>query len=213
MSVKFKGLDRVQSKFAQLSKDFESFPRANNPLLDWKVGYSVRGVKAGRPAVSKAGTYRGNRWPGLKIMYKRKTDGVAVPVWGGVKRLRRGTVTRATGTGIRVKAAGPGVVKKGQTFSGNNVLGKLKNSGQRYKRGDKQLGKIRPQGLLGDWFQSDPKLSSSGKKLTITTNKPHAARIAAKRPFHWGRTIARIERHHLELVAAKWLFTRIRRRA
>ena len=140
MPVRLKGIDQVQSKFAQLSRDFHSFPKGNqeNPLKEWETAYGRRGLKRKRPTVAKAGQYRGNRWPGLKIQYKRKTDGVVVPVWGGVKRLRKGTVTRATGKGIRVKASGPAVVKKGQTFSGRNVLGKLKSDGHRYKRGDKQ---------------------------------------------------------------------------
>ncbi len=214
MPVKLKGIEQVQRKFAQLSRDFESFPKADNPLKDWESGYGERGEKGKRPTVAKAGTYRGNRWAGLAFQYKRKTDGVVVPVWGGVKRLRKGRVTRATGTGERRKDAGPAIIKKGQTFGGPNVLGRLKSDGHRYKRSDKQLGNVQGSiGLLQSWFAVTGKLSTNGKRLTKTTNKPHAARIAAKRPFHWGRTIARVERHHLELVAAKWLSTRIRRRA
>ena len=215
MPVRLEGIGMVQRKFAQLSRDLESFPKQDNPLSKWETGYGDRGLDQAsrpRPTVAKAGTYRGNRWPGLAIQYKRKTDGVVVPVWGGVKRLRTGRVTRATGTGVRV-GGGPGVIHVGQTFSGGNVRGKLNSQGKEYKRSDLQLGKARQAGLFQSWFAPTGKLSPNGKRLTKTTNKPHAARIAAKRPFHWGRTIARNERHHLELVAAKWLSTRIRRRA
>jgi len=216
MPVKLQGAAKVRTKFAQLANDFQSFPRQDNPLSIWERGYAVRGLSQDtrpRPTVAKAGTYRGERWPGLAIQYKRKTDGKVVPVWGGVKRLRKGTVTNATGTGIRVKASGPAVVKKGQTFSGGNVLGKLKSDGHRYKRSDLQLGKARSGGLLHDWFKPTGQLSHNGKRLTKLTNKPYAARVAAKRPFHWGRTIARNERHHLELIAGEWLSRRVRRRA
>ncbi len=228
MPVKLKGIEQVRRKFAQLSRDFESYPKSNNPLKDWEKEYGVRGAKSKRPTIAKAGTYRGNRWPGLAFQYKRKTDGVVVPVWGGVKRAvfgrfaqsRLGVVTRAGSAGIRVgesrrdKALGHGVIKVGQLVGrGGNVLGKLNSQHKRYKRSDLQLAKARRGGLFQDWFTHPGKLSTNGKRLTKTTNKPHAARIAAKRPFHWGRTIARVERHHLELVAAKWLSTRIRRRA
>jgi len=214
MPVKFQGADKVQAKFAQLSRDFQSFPKQDNPLKLWESGYGDRGVKSRRPTVAKAGNYRGNRWPGLKIQYKRKTDGKVVPVWGGVKRLRKGTVTNATGTGERRKGAGPAIIKKGQTFSGKNVLGRLKSDGHRYNRSDKQMANTQGRiGLLQSWFAVTGKLSTNGKRLTKITNEPHAAKVSQKRPFHWGRGIANLERHKLELIAGKWLSRRVRRRA
>jgi len=216
MPVKFNGMDKVQRKFAQLAADFHTLPsdKSQNPIGIWETKYGKRGEKAKRPTVAKAGQYRGNRWPGLKIQYKRKTDGKVVPVWGGVRRLRKGTVTNATGTGERRKASGPAIVKKGQTFTGKNVLGKLKSDGHRYKRSDKQMGNTQGRiGLLQSWFAPTGKLTQNGKRLTKTTNEPHAAKAAALRPFHWGRGIANLERHELERIAAKWLSARLRKSA
>lgn len=214
MPVKFRGADKARSKFAQLAADFHSLPKQDNPLKEWETGYGRRGTKSKRPTVAKAGQYRGNRWPGLKIQYKRKTDGKVVPVWGGVKRLRKGTVTRATGSGERRKDAGPAVIKKGQTFTGRNVLGKLKSDGHRYKRSDKQMGNTQGRiGLLQSWYAPTGKLSANGKRLTKITNEPHAAKVSRRRPFHWGRGIANLERLKLERVAAKWLSARLRKSA
>jgi len=231
MPVKFNGMDKVQRKFAQLAADFHSLPsdKSQNPLGIWETGYGDRGTESARPTVAKAGQYRGNRWPGLKIQYKRKTDGVVVPVWGGVPRAvfgkharsQLGVVTRATGTGIRKglskqdRALGHGIVHKGQLIGrGGSVLGRLKSDGGRYNRSDKQMGNVQGRiGLLQSWYAPTGKLDQNGKRLTKITNEPHAAKVAVKRPFHWGRGIANLERFELERVAGKWLSARLRKSA
>jgi hypothetical protein len=138
----------------------------------------------------------------LKPAYKRKTDGKVVPVWGGVPRLRAGRVTRVASAGQRYghtltksqKASGFGVVKKGQTVKSGPVLARLKSDGSRYKASDKQLGKVGARsGLLGDWINSDAIPDRRGKRIRITSNKPHAAAQHKRRPFAGGRRIDREE--------------------
>ena len=157
--------------------------------------------------MGQSGNFRGNPWSPLEPQYTRK-DGTRVPVWGGVPHAviggrfsRLGAVASARSGSIRLastltpqqKKAGFGKVTTGQVFSQANVLGKLKGSGARYKRGDKQLGKLRAQGLLGDWAASDPIIENKGLQLRITSNRPYAARIDRLRPFAWGPQIEREE--------------------
>tara|TARA_Y100000310_G_scaffold63233_3_gene58563 strand:+ start:2827 stop:3348 length:522 start_codon:yes stop_codon:yes gene_type:complete len=55
----------------------------------------------------KGGRHRGVRWKGWAPQYTRKTDGVTVPAWGGVKKLRgKGKVLgRLRPSGTRVSAS------------------------------------------------------------------------------------------------------------
>ena len=73
--------------------------------------------------LSMGGTYRGVRWDYFTPQYTRRTDGVTVPAWGGVPKLR--------GAGA--------------------VLGQLRPSGQRVKQGDSILqdtGTLRSRAAL-----------------------------------------------------------------
>jgi len=62
---------------------------------EWKatVTRDWSAVRAG------GGTFRGRKWAGMKPQYTRKTDGVTVPAWGGVAKMRK----RYTHIGDRIK--------------------------------------------------------------------------------------------------------------
>lgn len=208
--VEIKGLSKLQEKIVNLERGVARLPasKGKNPLVLWHGDYRRNTKKAMgvRPTVGQSGTFRGSRWPALEPAYTRK-DGTEIPVWGGVARLRAGRVTRASGAGIRVKAAGPGIIKKGQTFGGKNVLGKLKKHppGHRYKSSDKQLGVAKGQSLLQRWLLAAPKLTKSGRRLTMTVNVPYARSVSRKRPFHWSRRIEQEERRFLRRRAEQYL--------
>ena len=101
-------------------------------------------------ALGQGGTHRGVTWKYFKTpVYVRKTDGVAVPPWGGVPRLARLKQYRGT-TGFRASELG--------SFSNRNrdrgssirrevrstvreatVRGRLRGSGKRLAEGDQIL--------------------------------------------------------------------------
>lgn len=165
----------------------------------------LRKALTSRPTIAQSGTWLGQQWEKLEPAYTRVTDGVVVPVWGGVKRAvmqggfgaqgahsRLGVVTRAGNASIRrgsglsqaEKDAGFYVVQKGQRFSAANVKGKLRTDGTRYRGEDPQLGR-RSDGLLQDWISAPPVESNRGKTVTKTSNKRYSGKVAEKRNFHW----------------------------
>ena len=197
VNVDLKGM-----RLDDIADAIKEFPVTGNPLLEWKKAYGLRTLQAPRPNVGSSGTFRGNVWPKLEPQYTRKTDGVVVPVWGGVKRVRAGRVTqvRAGGRTRRAstlsksqKASGFGVVKLGQTFDKGNVLGKLRSTGQRYKQGDEQLRSDQPTSILKDWATGKPVLSDRGKRIKLVSNHPGARRNHDLRPFSWGKQIEQEE--------------------
>lgn len=202
----------LDARTAAIVRGLDSMPQgAGNPILDWFQGdYTPHMASAyrDRPLVQEGRTWQGEWWPRPKEQYIRKTDGVVVPVEGGVPRAilgkgmfgahglhsRLGTVTRAGSASIRLAgdltpaeiAAGFHIVKVGQVFSGATVKGKLRTDGSRVKGTDPQLG-TRGDGLLADWLSAPPLISNRGKVVTKTSNKRYAAKVAEKRNFYWPR--------------------------
>jgi hypothetical protein len=148
----------------------------------------------------------------LAPQYTRKTDGVTVPVWGGVPRATLtapgggqyqmlGVVTWAGSASIRKyqtkqqKKAGFGVVKVGQVVgTGRNVLGKLRPDGSRYKQSDKQMSDGHSVNHLFRQFASVPGvLSDNNRVIQVVSNKDYAAKVHDRRPFAWGPMIEREE--------------------
>lgn len=78
----------------------------------------------------------------------------------------------------------------GQTFNTPEVLGKLKSDGTRYKKSDKQMGKIGGGHMLGRFTTATPQISASGKSVAIVANEPYAARQHKRRPWAWTEHIA-----------------------
>lgn len=74
-------------------------------------------------ALRRGGDYRGVHWRYFAPQYTRKTDGVTVPAWGGVPKLRgQGLVLgRKRPSGARVKQ-GDAVVQDTMTLRGRAAL-------------------------------------------------------------------------------------------
>ncbi len=98
-------------------------------------------------ALGQGGTHRGVTWAYFKSpVYVRKTDGVAVPPWGGVPRLARlkqyrGTAGfRASELGSfsnRSRGSGSSIRREVRsTVREATVRGRLRASGKRLKEGD-----------------------------------------------------------------------------
>lgn len=77
----------------------------------------------------QGGTFRGKVWPKIKDQYTRKTDGVTVPVYGGVPRIRAGYRKAAQWTETQRRGVSTGV--RSAKASGN-VSGKLRRSNRRW---------------------------------------------------------------------------------
>jgi len=87
-------------------------------------------------ALAHGGTYRGVTWKPFADQYTRNTDGVTVPAWGGVERIRAGRSTR-TAAGRRtvlykrayaLMGAGASAFR---TRTRGPVRGRLRPSGKR----------------------------------------------------------------------------------
>lgn len=218
----------VAAQIAAIQREYERPTQKPHPWEVWAAGYGIRTARAPRPRVGQLGRFRGNLWFPLKPQYTRKTDGVTVPVWGGVERavlrgaegsfVRLGSVTRAN-TGTRTtqrraselneaqKRAGFGAVKRGQVFSERFVKGKLKADGSRYKKTDKQLDQTggTPNGLIQTWATAEPLLSSDRHKVFRSIQSKHAGRVNSQRPFVWGPKIAEEETRAAIKAWGNWL--------
>ena len=101
-------------------------------------------------ALGQGGTHRGVTWKYFQNpVYVRKTDGVAVPPWGGVPRLARLKQYRGT-TGFRAselgsfsnrnRDSGSSIRREVRSTLGEKtVRGRLRASGKRLKEGDQIL--------------------------------------------------------------------------
>ena len=152
---------------AKIRKIAQEAKDVKRPMARWRLGYGVRTVRASRPSVGQSGMFRGNPWRKLAPMYTRK-DGTVVPVWGGVQKVH--------GRG--------------------NVKGRKRRRGPRYKESDRQLDKLRTQGLIGGWAQAAPLFSKGNKRLTISARQPYAERQHKMRPFAFGVKIDKEESKH-----------------
>lgn len=146
-----------------------------------------------RPTIATAGTFQGEDWPKLEPAYTRITDGVSVPVWGGVPRAvlgkgfgasgahsRLGVVTRARDGGIRtghleeaqIKGGFRGI-RLGQRFSQATVRPKLRSNGTPYKATDRQLGNAKGRSMIGEGLKN--RLQFGGNNLSVRVVWPHPA--------------------------------------
>lgn len=101
-------------------------------------------------ALGQGGTHRGVTWKYFKNpVYVRKTDGVAVPPWGGVPRLARRREYRGT-AGFRASELGSFSNRNRDrgssirrevrsTLGEKTVRGRLRASGKRLKEGDQVM--------------------------------------------------------------------------
>jgi len=105
---------RLDRALTNLSKDGAD---VRKPLLrfdaEWKAITRIEANKA----LATGGAFRGETWVRMKPQYTRKTDGVEVPAWGGVRRVRRGWKKSTKGPG-RGKSIGQRMKKINGTVSG-----------------------------------------------------------------------------------------------
>ena len=98
-------------------------------------------------ALGQGGTNRGATWRYFKTpVYVRKTDGVAVPPWGGVPRLARQEQHRGTSGwrmsvlgsfSDRARGSGSSIRRdRRSTLNEDTVRGRLRGSGKRLAEGD-----------------------------------------------------------------------------
>lgn len=101
------------------------------PLSLFKLYHNAETIKLFM-ANAQGGTYRGVTWAYFKNPLRiRQTDGMAIPPWGGVPRLRAGRSNRSRDKGSRVKRA-----NFKSTGREPNVRAVLRASGKRLKEGD-----------------------------------------------------------------------------
>lgn len=106
------------------------------PLGRFYQGYRARVLTAWNQMRAGGGVFRGEFiWPKMADQYTRKTDGVTVPIYGGVKRIERGfrKATRWASDIATLKTERRGV-STGERMSrvSGNVSGKLRKSGTRW---------------------------------------------------------------------------------
>lgn len=113
------------------------------PLRRWYQGYRARVITAWGKMRPSGGLFRGVfPWAKTKDQYTRKTDGVTVPVYGGVARVQRGyQKAKAWATDIATRRTQRRGVSTGERMArtSGNVSGKLRKSGQRWTAKDVPL--------------------------------------------------------------------------
>lgn len=100
-----------------------------NPLNKWRA-YMIGQTISTFNALRTGGTFRGVTWPYFSPQYRRKTDGVEVPAWGGVPTIGRNSWINQR---AREKRGETAKVREGK------VKGKRRPSGKRIKHGDALL--------------------------------------------------------------------------
>jgi hypothetical protein len=104
-------------------------------------------------------------WVPSPAQYTRKTDGVRVPAFGGVPRVRRGT----NRLGERMKRVS------------GNVSGRRRASGKRVARTSIMMADT---GRMRREFTRRYTLANSGLSIALTTNVEYAATQNRMRPFN-----------------------------
>jgi len=101
MSIKIKIDDADMERLRLSVRERLTDPR---PVLKKFHRYMLGRTGRTFRALRRGGTFRGVTWDGYKDQYTRKTDGVTVPAWGGVPKLRGGGLVlgRLRPSGTRV---------------------------------------------------------------------------------------------------------------
>lgn len=98
--------------------------------------------------------------------------------------------------------------------------GRRKGNRSRYKASDKILGKLRPQGMIGDFLQSNILYGAKGLSARITSNRPYgivhekgsAKRNIPKRPWTWSKKVERVESKAFSREVARYIGAQMKRR-
>lgn len=162
----------VKRKFALLGESAaDGRPALNAFFQYYRTVIGMMFQTAGR---ATGGSARGIGWRGFAPQYTRKTDGVTVPAWGGVKRVvkkyaDRGRIDKRTGV-LRIERMGR---------LGANVKGRLRPSGRRVTA---RSSLMRDTGQMFQQFTRRP-LIFTRNQLRAGTVQPYAEYQNAMRPF------------------------------
>jgi len=170
----FDDLNRSENRWMRALKGFQT------PMRRWILGVAQRIFQAWNPITfgllsTGSMTFRQEaQWGAMPPQYVRVTDGVTVPQWGGVKRIR-GEVFHfasviATGKKLYMRAA--------EVYG--NVKGKLRGSGKRVQRGSivgADTGDMRRS------FLSNPVFSADGRAVRLVSFLKKAVAFNKRRPF------------------------------
>jgi len=150
------------------------------PMRRWILGVAQRIFQAWNPITfgllsTGSMTFRQEaQWGAIPPQYTRVTDGVTVPAWGGVPRIRPGWHHVAS-----VIATGKKIFGRYTEVFGT-VSGKLRGSGKRVQRGSivgADTGDLRRS------FLSNPVFSSDGRAVRLISYLKKAAAFNKRRPF------------------------------
>lgn len=144
ITIDTRGIDRALD---QLGVDLSD---GRIPLRRFYQWFRAACLKAWT-ARAEGGDFRGRRWRALAPQYRRKTDNVTVPAWGGVPRIREGFKKAAKwANGVSGKRQRRNV-STGERMSkvSGTVSGRLRKSGNRVQKTSIIL---RDTGELARWL-------------------------------------------------------------
>lgn len=133
------------------------------------------------------GEFRGVKWPWFADQYTRKTDGVTVPAYGGVRRLRtgksgrtaRGRIASGAFSDLRTRELSRHKVTREPT-----VRGRLRRSGTRVTRSSNVMIDT---GQLFNAALTEFRLRQNKNAVRVIMDTPvrYAERVHKKRPFQF----------------------------
>lgn len=131
----------------------------------------------------KGGTFRSATWAPWADQYTRATDGVTVPAWGGVDRIRAGRSARTARGGLAKGAFSDLQTRRlgGQRKTGGKVRGRLRASKKRVRKGSALLA---DKGRLRQALLTDMRIRR-GTVLTMDTPVRYARFQNDMRPFQY----------------------------
>lgn len=156
------------------------------PALRDFHAYMIRRTVLMFRRLRKGGSFRGVSWQPFANQYTRVTDGVTVPAWGGVPRLRAGRSARKVRSGF-VRGAYSDLQSRklrGQKATGGTVRGRVRHSGKRVTKGASVMadsGRLRNAALTRQQIRID----SRRALLRMDTPLPYAAVLHSRRPFQF----------------------------
>lgn len=165
-------LDELGDKVSDLTPAFTNFH-----------AYMLRRTALMFVRLKKGGQFRGETWEYFSPQYTRKTDGVTVPAWGGVPRLRSGYSARKLRGGF-VRGAYSRLDTgrlSGQQKTGGPIRGRLRHSGKRITPSASMMadtGRLRNAALTQVHIRR-------GAVLQMDTPIPYAEQLQRRRPFQF----------------------------
>lgn len=190
------------ASFDDLNQKSNAWLRAlqgfQKPMRQWIVSVGLGIMRAWN--ITYQDLYNGSmpfrgeaQWGAIPPQYTRITDGVVVPPWGGVRRIRGEVYHSAS-----VIATGQKIYARATEVYGN-VKGRLRGSGKR----------VTPSSVVGADtgqmrrdFVSNPVFSSDGRAIRLVSTLKKAVYFNARRPFAF---LTQIDVRNFRNRMAEWL--------